>query len=92
MNKLDFKRWYDDYQKKEIINNPAGLYACLKYNNWEDNIDIIKENAWNECKQFGYATKKQFNEVFNAKHFEKGETQKLAEELMEQLFKTEIKK
>ena len=82
MNKDDFERWYKNYQKTEQIRFPAGLQVCMEFTNmWETDLDIIKENAWSECKQFEYATKKQFNKVFNAYHIEKGETQKLAEEL-----------
>ena len=88
MHKLDFQSWYKNYQKIEQIRNPAGLYVCMEFTGmWETDLEIIKENAWNECKQFEYATKKQFNKVFNAYYIEKGETQQLVEELTKQLNK-----
>lgn len=81
MNKSDFNRWYEEYQKTENINNPAALYACLTMaDKWDDKLETIYENAWNECKQFQYATKQQFNDVFVARFIEKGSTQLLAEE------------
>lgn len=86
MHKEDFKKWYENYQKTEQIRNPSALYVCMEFaDNWETDLDIIKENAWNECKQFEYATKKQFNKVFNAYYIDEGETQKLAGKIMDMI-------
>ena len=63
-----FRDWFDTYCKTENVNKPTQLFVCLEFSiMWEvdmDNIDKAKDEAFDECIKFNYATTEQFETTF----------------------------
>jgi hypothetical protein len=62
----EFREWFDNWCKTEKVNRPVDLIVDIEFAGmWESDINIIRENAWGLCVTYNYATKEQFDIVFN---------------------------